>query len=202
MMELGLLLLLAHAMAHVAGVAVVGRRVILEAGFRRFDPARHRPYCRRQGEGTAVLLIHGLGGSWRYWRRGLDGIEDRHRLYVPDLIGFGRSPKPRGDYSLSMHVEALAPIVTAVDGPMTVVGHSMGALVALGLYARFPGRVTRLTLIGLPYFPSWAVAETSLSKVALMNRLVIGRSWLAPAVCYSPVAEDAPAWRRRCAEEL
>ena len=184
MIELGLLLLLAHTMAHVAGVAVVGRRLVLEAGLRRYDPARHRPYCRREGEGTAVLLIHGLGGSWRYWRRGLDGIRTHHTLYLPDLIGFGRSPKPRGDYSLSMHVEALAPIVAEPDGPMTIVGHSMGALVALGLYSSFPDRVKRLTLIGLPYFPSRALAESSLSKVALMNRLVIGRSWLAPAVCY------------------
>lgn len=184
MIELGLLLLLAHTMAHVAGVAVVGRRIVLEAGLRRYDPARHRLYCRREGEGTAILLIHGLGGSWRYWRRGREGIRTHHTLYLPDLIGFGRSPKPRGDYSLSMHVEALAPIVAEADGPMTIVGHSMGALVALGLYSRFPDRVRRLILIGLPYFPSRALAEASLSKVTLMNRLVIGRSWLAPAVCY------------------
>lgn len=184
MIELGLLLLLAHTMAHVAGVAVVGRRVVLEAGLRRYDPARHRLYCRREGEGTAVLLIHGLGGSWRYWRRGLDGLRTNHALYLPDLIGFGRSPKPRGDYSLSMHVHALAPILAEPDGPVTIVGHSMGALVALGLYARFPDRVKRLTVIGLPYFPSRALAEASMSRVALMNRLVIGRSWLAPAICY------------------
>ncbi len=184
MIELGLLLLLAHTMAHVTGVALVGRRIVLEAGLRRYDPARHRLYCRREGEGTAVLLIHGLGGSWRYWRRGLDGVRTNHTLYLPDLIGFGRSPKPRGDYSLSMHVEALAPIVAEADGPITIVGHSMGAIVGLGLYSRVPHRVKRLILIGLPYFPSRALAETSLSRVALMSRLVIGRSWLAPAVCY------------------
>ena len=184
MIELGLLLLLAHTMAHVAGAAVVGRRFVLEAGFRRYDPARHRLYCQREGEGAAILLIHGLGGSWRYWRRGLDGLRPHHTLFLPDLIGFGRSPKPRGEYSLSMHVEALAPIVAAADGPMTIVGHSMGAIVGLGVYSRFPDRVKRLTLVGLPYFPSRTLAEVSLSKVALMNRLVIGRSWLAPAVCY------------------
>jgi pimeloyl-ACP methyl ester carboxylesterase len=60
----------------------------------------------------------------------------------------------------------------------------MGAVVALGLYARFPDRVERLTLIGLPYFPSRELAETSLAEVALMNRLVIRRSWLAPGMCY------------------
>ena len=192
MIELGLLVLLVHTMAHVAGIAVVGRRLVLEFGLRRYDPARHRPYCRRKGEGPAILLVHGLGGSWRYWRRGSEGIQARRTLYLPDLLGFGRSPKPRGDYSLSMHVEALAPIVAEADGPITIVGHSMGALVALGLYARFPNRVSRLTLIGMPYFPSRALAEATLSRVALMNRLAIGRSWLAPALCYMKDALALP----------
>lgn len=184
MIELGALLLLAHSLAHVAGITIAGRRILLETGLRRYDPARHRLYCRREGEGPAILLIHGLGGSWRYWRRGLDGIRTQHTVYLPDLVGFGRSPKPRGDYSLAMHVQALTPLLDEADGPMTVVGHSMGAVVALGLYARFPDRVKRLTLIGLPYFPSRELAETSLAEVALMNRLVIRRSWLAPGMCY------------------
>ena len=184
MIEVGALLLLAHSLAHVAGITIAGRRLVLEAGLRRYDPARHRLYYRREGEGPAVLLVHGLGGSWRYWRRGLDGFRAHHTVYLPDLLGFGRSPKPRGDYSLAMHVEALTPLLHEADGPITVVGHSMGAIVALGLYARFPDRVKRLTLIGLPYFPSRELAEASLSTVSLMNRLVIRRSWLAPGVCY------------------
>lgn len=180
MIELGTLLLLTHG----AAMTIAARRIVLEAGLRRYDPARHRLYCRREGEGPAVLFLHGLGGSWRYWRRGLDGVRTHHRLYLPDLLGFGRSPKPRGDYSLPMHVEALTPLLDEADGPITVVGHSMGAIVALGLYARLPARVTRVVLIGLPYFPSRELAEASLSKLSLMNRLVVGRSWLAPAVCH------------------
>ena len=95
MIEVGALLLLAHALAHVAGVAVAGRRILLETGLRPYSPARHRLYCRREGQGPAVLLVHGLGGSWRYWRRGLDGVRDHHTVYLPDLLGFGRTPKPR-----------------------------------------------------------------------------------------------------------
>lgn len=184
MIELAGLLLLAHTLAHVAGIGVVGRRIVLEVGLRRFDPGRHRLYYRRHGEGPRVLLVHGLGGSWRYWRRGMAEFGTHHTLYLPDLLGFGRSPKPRGDYSLAMHIDALAPILQEADGPMTVVGHSMGAIVALGLYARFPDLVHRVTLIGLPYFPSRALAEASLAEASLMNRLVIGRSWLAPPLCY------------------
>lgn len=171
-------------LSHAAAMTVAARRIVLEAGLRRYDPTRHRVYCRREGKGPAVLLVHGLGGSWRYWRRGLDWVRTRHTVYLPDLLGFGRSPKPRGDYSLRMHVEALAPLLQAADGPVTIVGHSMGAIVALGLYARAPDRVGRLALIGLPFFPSRELAEASLSRQSMMNRLVIGHSWLAPAVCH------------------
>lgn len=142
MIELGALLLLAHSLAHVAGITIAGRRILLETGL----------------------------------RRGLDGIRTQHTVYLPDLIGFGRSPKPRGAYSLGMHLDALTPILRDADGPITVVGHSMGAIVALGLYARFPDRVERVTLSGLPYFPSRELAEASLADVSLMNQLVIRRS--------------------------
>jgi pimeloyl-ACP methyl ester carboxylesterase len=83
-------------LAMTAGMGVMLRRVILETGIRRYDPARHRLYCRREGTGPPVVLVHGLAGSWRYWRRGLDELTERHALYIPDLLGFGRSPKPRG----------------------------------------------------------------------------------------------------------
>lgn len=165
-------------------MAVMLRRIVLETGLRPYDPARHRLYYRQEGIGSPLLLLHGLAGSWRYWRRGLDGLRDHHTLYLPDLLGFGRSPKPRGDYSIAMHVEALTRLLDGVDGRVTLAGHSMGAVVALGLCARHPSRIARLVLIGLPYFPSRHVAETSLAKESLMNRLTLARSRLPQAMCY------------------
>lgn len=185
MLTLALLLAVTHLAAHLAVMAVAVCRIVLETGLRPYDPTRHRLYCRKEGSGPPVLLLHGLGGSWRYWRRGLDGLRAHHTLYLPDLLGFGRSPKPWGDYSLSKHVEALTPLLESDNGAMTVVGHSMGAIVALGLFARYPTRVRRLVLVGLPYFPTRELAEVTLSKLSLMNRLVVGRSWLAPALCYT-----------------
>lgn len=44
MIELGALLLLAHSPAHVAGITIAGRRILLETGLRRYDAARHRLY--------------------------------------------------------------------------------------------------------------------------------------------------------------
>jgi len=139
----GLMLLLMGAML---------RRIVLEAGLRPYDPSRHRLYCRTEGSGPPLLFLHGLAGSWRYWRRGLDGLQAHHALYLPDLLGFGRSPKPRGDYALPMHVGALAPLLDEADGPMTVVGHSMGAIVALGRSWLAPSVCYMKDLLALPIF--------------------------------------------------
>lgn len=185
LLALGNLAVLAHVAAHATAMTAVARRIILELGLRPYDPIRRPLYCRQEGVGSPLLFLHGLAGSWRYWRRGIDGLKTRHALYLPDLLGFGRSPKPWGDYSLSMHLDALAPLLERLDGACTVVGHSMGAIVGLGLAARYPTRIRRLILIGLPYYPRRDLAEASLSKLSLMNRLVIDRSWLAPAICYT-----------------
>lgn len=167
-----------------AMTAVMLRRAVIETGIRPYDPARHQLFCRRVGAGPPVLLLHGLAGSWRYWRRGLDGLRERHAVYIPDLIGFGRSPKPRGDYSIAMHVEALARLLERIDGEVVLAGHSMGSIVALGLYARHPARVRRVVLVGLPYFPTPETARTHLARQSLMNRMTIERSWLAQGMCY------------------
>jgi len=169
----------------MAGMAAVMlRRAILEAGIRSYDPVRHRLFCRREGTGPPLLLLHGLAGSWRYWRRGLEGLRERYTVYIPDLIGFGRSPKPRGDYSIAMHVEALTRLLERIDVEVVLAGHSMGSIVALGLYARHPGRVRRVILVGLPYFPTPETARTHLARQSLMNRMTIERSWLAQGMCY------------------
>src|SRR3972149_12070749 len=93
------------AVAHVAVIGVMIRRAVLEAAPRAWEPARDRLYCRREGQGTAILFLHGLAGSWRYWRRGLPELARDHALYVPDLLGFGRSPQPRGDYPAAVPAE-------------------------------------------------------------------------------------------------
>ena len=141
-------------------MGVMLRRAVLETGIRPFNPARHKLFYRREGVGPPLLMLHGLAGSWRYWRRGLGILRERHTLYVPDLIGFGRSPKPRGDYSMTMHVEALTQLLADIEGDVVIAGHSMGAAVALGFYARHPDRVARVVLIGLPYFPTESVARS------------------------------------------
>lgn len=170
------------AVAQLGVMAVVLRRMAIELGL--YDPARGRLYCHEAGQGPSILLLHGLAGSWRYWRRGLAQLSRDYTVYAPDLVGFGRSAKPRGHYSPAMHVEALGRLLDGEKEMSIVVGHSMGAILALHVYARYPARIGRVVLIGLPCFPARAVAETWLARSSVMNRLMISGSRLAEIMCY------------------
>jgi pimeloyl-ACP methyl ester carboxylesterase len=173
-------------------MGVMARRAVLETGIRPYLPARHRLHVRREGVGPPLVLLHGLAGSWRYWRRGFDGLKGVRTVHAPDLIGFGRSPKPRGSYSLDMHTDAVGQVLEDVPGEVVIAGHSMGALIALAAAARFPDRVSRLILIGLPYFPSPLEARRYLARQSTMNGFALERPWLARSMCYMKDALSLP----------
>lgn len=60
------------------------------------------------GRGTQTLVfVAGLGGTTRYWRSRLRGLETRYRIVLVDLLGFGQSPKPWTQYSVKRHVDEL-----------------------------------------------------------------------------------------------
>ena len=87
------------------------------------------------------------------------------RVLVPDLLGFGDAPKPDVDYTPRDHAEV---VLATLDAhgiySATLVGHSMGSLVALAIAHRYPGRVTSLVLLGAPLYKTaaarWLVATT------------------------------------------
>lgn len=141
---------------------------------------------RTLGSGEpAVVLLHGLFGSHRYWRA-YDGLAERHRLIVPDLLGFGDSPKPTSGYSADDHALALA---RALDGlgvsrPAVVVAHSAGTVVALRLRVLRPDLVASVVAFGPPLYGSPERAEHHLRKLDPLTRLFVGRGALAHGLCH------------------
>jgi len=109
-------------------------------------------YTQTLGQGEETLVfIPGLGATTRYWASRLDVIADPYRIVLVDLLGFGSSPKPWVRYSVERHVSALHEAF-ATFRPMSLIGHSLGALLALTYAARHPDRVKNLVLLGMPYF--------------------------------------------------
>jgi len=129
----------------------------------RFKPGRRREeapidYCTihgyrrayvRLGSGPALLLIHGIGDSSDSWRPVLAHLARSHTVIAPDLLGHGRSEKPRADYSVAAYANGMRDLLSVLDvDRVTVVGHSLGGGVAAQFAYQFPERCERLVLVG------------------------------------------------------
>ncbi len=100
----------------------------------------------------AVLLIHGVTASHLSWPLVAERLPDA-RVIAPDLRGRGRSNGLAGPAGLHAHARDLVAVLDAVGvDRAVVVGHSMGAFVALVLGELYPERVSRIVLVdgGLP----------------------------------------------------
>jgi pimeloyl-ACP methyl ester carboxylesterase len=106
------------------------------------------------GRGKPVLFLHGWLGSWRYWMATMETISDKYRTYALDLWGFGDSDKSKPRYQISDYV-ALINNFTENMGirEAPIVGHALGASVALEYTARYPDRVQKVMTVSLPITP-------------------------------------------------
>lgn len=102
-----------------------------------------RSEIRERGSGErAVVLIHGIPGSGAVWDAVADALERDHRVLVPDLLGFGASPRPKTIEELwaDAQADALLEALERADVTRAVVlGHDFGGPVALELARRGPG---------------------------------------------------------------
>jgi pimeloyl-ACP methyl ester carboxylesterase len=100
------------------------------------------------GRGPAVVLLHGLGGFAESWRHTIDALASRATVFALDLPGFGRSAKPRTIYRLGYFARALHGFLDALGiGQASLVGHSLGASVAVTYALTHPSRVERVALV-------------------------------------------------------
>ncbi|HEY6562136.1 MAG TPA: alpha/beta fold hydrolase [Polyangiaceae bacterium] len=100
------------------------------------------------GHGPAVLLIHGIGDSLDTWGELIPELAKRHTVIAPDLLGHGRSEKPRADYSVAGYANAMRDLLSVLDiESVTVVGHSLGGGVAMQFAYQYPERCERLVLV-------------------------------------------------------
>ncbi|MEO6126361.1 MAG: alpha/beta fold hydrolase [Ilumatobacteraceae bacterium] len=138
-------------------------------------------HARTLGAGAqGVLLLHGLGGSNAYWGAAYDTVAGAGRLVVPDLLGFGRSPRPASGYTATDHVEALTVLLAelGVTGPVVVAAHSFGCLVALALAEQHPDLVAGVVAFCPPLYPDEAAARTRVGSLGwLEHQLVSGGPW-------------------------
>jgi 3-oxoadipate enol-lactonase len=105
-------------------------------------------YYEQHGEaGDPVLLVMGLGGDMQFWEYQVPAFAARHRAFILDNRGAGRSDKPPGPYStVQMADDAVAVLDDAKIERAHVVGLSMGGMIAQQIAIRHPARVGALVL--------------------------------------------------------
>ncbi len=101
------------------------------------------------GAGPAVVFIHGLSGSWQNWLENLPWFGSRFRAIALDLPGFGASPAPQWETDVPAYGRLIRDFCEKLDlgGGTTLVGNSLGGLVALEALTTAPGAFERLVLV-------------------------------------------------------
>jgi pimeloyl-ACP methyl ester carboxylesterase len=92
-----------------------------------------------QGKGRTAIFLHGLSGVAEVWTPTIDALdESRPHCIAIDQRGHGHSPQPENAYRVADYVTDVVDLVKAIGAPVDLVGHSMGARVALVAAARHP----------------------------------------------------------------
>ncbi len=107
-----------------------------------------RVVYRAAGKGPVLLLVHGMAGSSLTWKHVMPALAERFTVVAPDLLGQGRSDKPRGEYSLGAYVDTLRDLMDALGHQRaTIIGQSLGGGVAMQFAYELPERCERLVLV-------------------------------------------------------
>lgn len=178
-----------------------------------------------RGEGDAIVLVHGLGGSFNVWTPLLPAL-GRYRCVRPDLPGAGRSQRAyalgeatphRGHLSAETHAAAILRVCEVLGIERAhVVAHSFGTLIALHVAAADPARVHSLALFGALAEPAPAQRDAMRARAAAAREQGLfdiadavsqaalsasSRETQPVTVAYvreSVIAQDAEGYARNC----
>jgi pimeloyl-ACP methyl ester carboxylesterase len=133
------------------------------------------------GEGPRTfVLVHGLGGSAINWVRTAPLLAAHGRVLAPDLAGFGHSPTGPGRSTVKANRDLLQRFIEATcQGPVVLVGNSMGGMVATLLAASRPSLVEALVLACPALLaPFWGELDARVLQLFLLTAPPVLGEWL------------------------
>jgi pimeloyl-ACP methyl ester carboxylesterase len=151
----------------------------------------------QDGQGPAVLLIHGSLCDYRYWRWQIPALAEHCRVVAPSLRGCwpDAGTHPQAGYAIERHARDLQALIGGLDlGPVHVVGHSRGAQVAMALARLAPDLCRSLTLAD-PGFRFDDEPGTAPFYAQAVDQLEAGR--IEPALeQFIDTVNGADTWRK------
>ncbi len=122
---------------------------------RFLDSGSVRIHVAEEGEGKPVVFLHGFPEGWFSWRAQMKALAGAgYRAIAPDLRGYGQSDKPRGiaNYKASLVADDVAELIRSLGaGPVPVVAHDWGGVIAYRLAMDHPELVSRLFILNAPH---------------------------------------------------
>lgn len=131
-----------------------------------------RHYHKPKKPRATILFIHGIGNSGDAWREVIERLPRDVRVITIDLLGFGKSPHPKwAVYDAKTQANAVLAtyLKLRITSQVIIVGHSLGALVAIEMAKRYPLLVDSLILCSPPLYD---VSDTKSSILPKSDRLL------------------------------
>ena len=128
-----------------------------------------------RGQGTPLVLIHGMFGDFLDWEPVLAPLSERHRVIAVDLPGFGGSSKPRGEYSGEFFVSTLHGLLGQLGIQRAILaGHSFGGQIAILYALQYPDAVAKLLLVNSGGFQKYSDQERATIEPRFSEAVLAG----------------------------
>ncbi|MBE9042838.1 alpha/beta fold hydrolase [Pleurocapsales cyanobacterium LEGE 10410] len=135
----------------------------------------------KQSAKPPLLLVHGFGASTDHWRKNIAQLQEQFQVWAIDLLGFGRSAKPKQEYSGSIWREQLQDFITEVIcQPTVLAGNSLGGYACLCVAAEYPQSTAGLILINSagPFSDTEVTStQTYSNSVGKLMRSILLQPW-------------------------
>jgi 3-oxoadipate enol-lactonase len=143
-----------------------------------------------EGEGPAIVCVHGLGGSSNSWTPLMPALA-RHRVIRVDLPGSGRSQRAEGALSIERYVETMLTVCERLNVPRAHwLGHSMGTIVCQHIAAAHPKRVASVALFGPLIAPPDAARTAMKARAAKAREGAAGMHEITLGLLQAAISRD------------
>ena len=143
-------------------------------------------------EGTAVILVHGIGDAVETWESNISVLGEHHRVYALDIVGFGRSDKPPIQPSLPFGAQFVNDFMEVQHiERASLVGNSMGGAISLQFALQFPDKLEKLVVEDGAALGKGIATFFRVFSIPVIGELMSrpsrrGTAWLLKQLVYDP----------------
>ena len=147
-----------------------------------------------EGSGEPLLLLHETPQPWATYAKAIPLLGRSYRVIAMDALGFGNSDPPPRPFEIGDYADNVARFLDSLDIPKTnVMGDHTGSCIAVEMAVRWPERVLRLILAGLPF---WHSTEERLARLKQVEEGTTGAEEVDGSHCteiWQSILKTVPA---------